>query len=251
MTDELRPASRKSPVADPSAGHLPSSDSGSPRRPAANERRHGGLLGGGTEGNERLTVLTGLLLIMLFAALGVTIVAIGRLLWLHLFLGLVLLGPIALKLASTGYRFMRYYTANRAYRAKGPPLPLLRGLAPVVVFFTLAVFGTGIALLLLGPRSRQPLDELHKLSFIAWILVTAVHVLGHAPETVRVLSGATRTRREVMASHVGEAYRPGLGGPIALALPGGRARTGALIVSLLGGATIAIALVDQFPVWTY
>ncbi|MGZ6624610.1 MAG: hypothetical protein ACXVE8_03320, partial [Solirubrobacteraceae bacterium] len=64
------------------------------------------LLGGGTEGNERLTVLTGALLIVLLAVLGITIVRIGQLLWLHLFLGLVLIGPVALKLASTGYRFM-------------------------------------------------------------------------------------------------------------------------------------------------
>lgn len=208
-----------------------------------------GVLGGGTEGNERLTVLTGLLLIVLFAALGVTIVAIGRLLWAHLFLGLVLLGPVALKLAATGYRFMRYYAGGHAYRAKGPPLPLLRGLAPLVVCLTVAVFGTGIALLVLGPGSRQPLDELHKLSFIAWIVVTAVHVLGHLPESLRVLSGAARSRREVMASHVGAPYRQG--SRAAPALPGGQARTAALIVSLLGGVAVAVAFTGQFTAWTH
>lgn len=79
------------------------------------------LLTGGTEGNERLTVVTGVLLIVLLAALGVTIVFIGRLLWWHLFLGLVLIGPVALKVGSTGYRFMRYYAAEPRYRGKGPP----------------------------------------------------------------------------------------------------------------------------------
>lgn len=41
-------------------------------------------------------MLTGLLLIVMFAVLGVTIIHIGQLLWLHLFLGLLLLGPVAL-----------------------------------------------------------------------------------------------------------------------------------------------------------
>ncbi|HEY2770830.1 MAG TPA: hypothetical protein VGI87_09690, partial [Solirubrobacteraceae bacterium] len=120
------------------------------------------LLGGGTDGNERLTGLTGLLLVVLLAVLGVTIIRIGQLLWLHLFLGLALLGPLALKLMSTGYRFVRYYSHNAAYREKGPPHPALRGLAPVVVFLTLAVFITGVVLLALGPSSRQPLVLLHK-----------------------------------------------------------------------------------------
>jgi hypothetical protein len=216
------------------------------------ESRRGRLLGGGTEGNERLTVLAGLLLIVLFAALGVTIVAIGRLLWLHLFLGLLLLGPVALKLASTGYRFMRYYTSNPAYRAKGPPLPLLRGLAPTVVFFTVAVFGTGVMLLLIGPSSRSSLGELHKLTFIAWILVTAVHVLGHVPETVHTLFGAAATRRELLASREarpsrGRSHRP----TTAPSLAGREGRGAALVISLLGGAALAIALIGQYTVWTH
>lgn len=222
----------------------------SPQRPAATARRRRGVLGGGTDGNERLTVYAGLLLIVSFAALGVTIVAIGRLLWLHLFLGLLLIGPVALKLASTGYRFMRYYTADRAYRAKGPPLPLLRGLAPVVVFFTVAVFASGVALLALGPGSRQPLDEIHKVSFIAWIVVTAVHVLAHLPETVDVLEDATRTRREVLASPGAASSMRGRSGS-AEPVPGGRARAAALLISLLGGAAIAVALIGQYSVWTH
>ena len=78
------------------------------------------LVAGGTEGNERLTVVAGALLIVLLAAVGVTIVFIGRLLWWHLFLGLAVIGPVGLKVGSTGYRFMRYYTADPPTVAKGP-----------------------------------------------------------------------------------------------------------------------------------
>jgi hypothetical protein len=60
----------------------------------------GRCTGGGVEGNERLTALTGLILIALLAVLGVTILRIHQLIWLHLFVGLGLLGPVALKMSS-------------------------------------------------------------------------------------------------------------------------------------------------------
>jgi hypothetical protein len=51
------------------------------------------ITGGGPAGNEQLTSITGTILLVLLAAIGVTIVRIGQLLWLHLFLGLLLIGP--------------------------------------------------------------------------------------------------------------------------------------------------------------
>ena len=77
------------------------------------------LTGGGTDGNEQLTALAGAMLIVLLAIIGVTIVRKSQLISVHLFVGLVLIGPVALKMASTGYRFVRYYTRNGAYQRKG------------------------------------------------------------------------------------------------------------------------------------
>lgn len=62
-------------------------------------------LGGAADGNERLTVATGLVLIPLLAVIAVMILFIGQMLSVHLFVGVLLLGPAGLKLASTGYRF--------------------------------------------------------------------------------------------------------------------------------------------------
>jgi hypothetical protein len=47
---------------------------------------------------------------VLFAAEGVTILSVHRLLTLHFFLGMLLIGPVALKACSVLYRFVRYYT---------------------------------------------------------------------------------------------------------------------------------------------
>src|SRR5436305_11072121 len=99
---------------------------------------------GGVVGNERLTAEAGAVLFVLLAALGLTIPAVGQLMYEHVFLAMLLIPPVMLKLATTGYRFVRYYTRDPAYRRAGPPTPLLRMLAPLVVASTLAVFGTGV-----------------------------------------------------------------------------------------------------------
>ncbi len=137
--------------------------------------------GGGVAGNGRLTGAIAIALLVLLAAEGVTIPFIGQLLGPHVFIGMLLLGPVAMKLASTGYRFARYYRGAPAYVSKGPPSLPVRLLAPGVVLTTVALFGTGVALLLAGPPS-QTLRFAHKLAFIAWFALMTVHVLGHLLE---------------------------------------------------------------------
>jgi hypothetical protein len=204
--------------------------------------RLGGLLGGGTTGNERLTSAAGAVLIVLLAVIGLTIIALGPLLWVHLFVGMVLIGPVLLKLASTGYRFARYYTANPRYRRKGPPALSLRLLAPIVVLSTLVVFASGVALLFAGPGSRDTLLPIHKASFIVWIAFTSIHVLAHLPAMLRSLR---------------DDYRPARGGSSAWerylkANDGANGRAGR-VLSLAGaltfGVVLAIVLIPQFGPW--
>jgi hypothetical protein len=141
--------------------------------------------GSGPAGNERLTAATAVALILMLAIEGVTIVFLRQLLSVHFFVGALLIPPVALKLGSTGYRFGRYYLGSDPYVAKGPPQIVLRMIAPVVVISTLAVFGTGIALMLSGPSSKDALLPFHKASFIVWIAFTGVHMLGHLLELPR------------------------------------------------------------------
>jgi hypothetical protein len=189
------------------------------------------LIGGGTAGNEQLTAATGVVLILLLAALGVTIVRIGALLGAHMFIGLLLLGPVALKMASTGYRFVRYYARVPAYRAKGPPPDALRAIAPLVVLSTIVVFGTGVALLFAAPSQSGFLRTLHKLSFIAWIAVTALHVLGHLVELPAALSADRRLPYDDHGAGRG-------------------ARLLALAGALVGGLVLALVLESRFAAWT-
>jgi hypothetical protein len=188
----------------------------------------------GTEGNERLTAATGATLIVLLAILGVTIVDLRLLIWEHLFIGLALFGPVVAKLASTGYRFVRYYAGNAVYVRKGPPPMLLRALGPVVVLTTLVVFASGVALLGGGPSSRDTWLPIHKLSFIAWLAFMAVHVLGHLPSLPKALRGDYATRKG----------SPGY-------LPGRDGRVIALAGALVAGLVLAIVLIPDFASWTH
>src|SRR6185312_15726038 len=140
---------------------------GPPAKPASARRAR--LFRGGTEGNARLTGTTGLVLLVLLAVEGVTILAIRPLLSLHVFIGLMLIPPVLLKLGSTGYRFLRYYKRDLEYLRKGPPILLMRMLvAPGLVAATFVVFATGVALLAVGPGGQVVLG-LHKASFVVWI----------------------------------------------------------------------------------
>ena len=123
----------------------------SPARPFAAPLRARARRLGGPEGNARLTGMTAAMLLVLLAIEGVTILFLRPLLSVHIFVGMLLIPPVALKLGSTGWRFMRYYAGDRAYRASGPPQLLMRMLAPLVVVATAGLFVTGVALIVLGP----------------------------------------------------------------------------------------------------
>ncbi len=175
---------------------------------------------GGTEGNEILTTAAAAVLTVLLIAEGITILSIGGLLSAHMFIGIVLIPPVALKLGSTGYRFARYYGGSPTYRSKGPPPLPLRVLAPVLVVSTLGVFSTGVWLLLLGHKSDGVLF-LHKATFVLWGAVFAIHFLAHTPRMLRSLRadwGRIR-RRDVPGSGLrGLLVSASVGAGLALAL---------------------------------
>jgi hypothetical protein len=184
---------------------------------------------GGTEGNEILTGATAVVLTVLLIAEGVTIVLIGDLLSVHMFIGMALIPPVSLKLGSTGYRFARYYAGTPAYREKGPPPLLLRVLAPLLVITTITVLATGVVLLVSGRRSDLVFN-LHKVSFIVWGGCFAVHFLAHLPQTVRSLrTGWTRSSRRRIA--------------------GWELRLGVLIGSVGGGLALALAVLSLITAW--
>jgi hypothetical protein len=215
-----------------------------PARPSSEPVRFGGA-----EGNERLTVMTGAVLLLLLAAEGFTILRIGRLLTLHFFLGMLLLGPVALKAGSVIYRFYRYYTGSAPYRRKGPPAPLLRLLGPFVMLLTACVFGSGVMLAIIGPSARHPWLLLHKATFILWFGAMAIHVLAYVPRLPRLLYAEARGID--LSTDGGPRHAAG-GRTVTRAaqILGGRGvRLSLLIASLAAGLVIALLTVHLAGAW--
>jgi hypothetical protein len=174
----------------------------------------------GPDGNERLTTTVALVLLALLALETLTTLSLKSYLAVHIFLGLLLLPAVGLKLASVGWRFVRYYTRSNPYRLKGPPELLLRLLAPFLVISTMTLLGSGVALITTSHRGGLLLT-LHVASFVIWGVLMAVHVLLYLTRTLRVGPADWRRRADLVA---------GAGG-----------RRLALVCALLAGAVVALA----------
>jgi len=177
---------------------------------------------GGTEGNEILTSAAAVVLIVLLVAEGITIVHMRGLLSAHMFIGLVLIPPVLLKLGSTGYRMVSYYSGSRAYRIKGPPAMPLRLMAPLLVGSMIAVLVSGVLLLAAGHKSGALLT-IHKVSFIVFGVLLAVHFLAYIPRVVR-------------------SARANWGAARRQAVPGAGARAILVAAAVGGGVALALAL---------
>jgi hypothetical protein len=176
---------------------------------------------GGSGGNEQLTAVVATLLLVLLAVESATLLDLRRWLTVHAFVGMLLIPVIALKLASAGWRMVRYYLGREEYVRRGPPHVVLRALvAPVMVASTIALFATGVALLALD-QTHGSIVGLHKASFVVWLGALGVHVLTRLPRLWSALQ---------------------------MRVPGLSLRLGAVAASLVAGfavATLTLPAADQ------
>jgi hypothetical protein len=175
----------------------------------------------GTHGNERLIAAAGLVLLVLLLLETLTTLSLRSYLSVHIFLGLLVLPPVALKLGATGWRFFRYYAGSKPYRLLGPPRLLLRLLAPLLVASTLSLFGSGVALIVVG-HGGGLLQSMHAVSFGVWGVVMIVHVLAYLVRTLRLGSADWRRQADLVVA-------------------GARSRRAAVGGALLAGVVLAVA----------
>ncbi len=198
----------------------------SPVRPSGKTSTDGG---NGDErsavvGNERLTALASAVLLVLIVVELVSSASLRTLLPIHIFVGVGLSGPLAVKIGSTGYRFLRYYTRSPAFVRRGPPHLALRVLAPLLLVTTLVVIGSGIGLVVTGPA-------MHNLSVLVWLSMIAIHVFAYIWRTPRLVADDWRKQS-------GRSLAPGRG-----------LRLGVNLGALLVGAVAAILLFPSATPW--
>jgi hypothetical protein len=186
----------------------------------------------GVDGNTRLTAATGMVLFVLLAVEGVTILSVRQMITLHVFVGVLLIGPVLLKAGSTMYRFARYYAGSVPYVRKGPPHLLLRVIGPLVILSTLALLGTGVVLIFVGTNGSGGWLLAHQTSFWIWVTLMTVHVLGHLWEA------AVTSWAEVTTSLRGPAARRR------------RWRFAAVAMALVIGVGAATTLLPTAAPWT-
>jgi len=183
---------------------------------------------GGPAGNRNLTALLGALLLAgTLVELATLVLGLQQTIAVHIFVGVALIPVVVVKLASTGWRMIRYYTNAPAYRAEGPPRPFLRGLAPLVVGSTVALLGSGVGLVLAGPHA-QFFRAVHSASFALFLVVVGVHSLAHLSKLRRfALADWARGRR-----------------------PRGHAlRRGVVAFALVSGGSVAVAAMQFAGPW--
>lgn len=174
--------------------------------------------------------MTGMVLLLLFFLEGITLLALRPMITIHIFIGMLLLPPVALKVFSTGYRFVRYYTGSLSYRRAGPPHPLLRVLGPFLLLTTAGLLGSGVGLLAVGPGNMGIYRRLHTVSFILWFMIMTIHVLAHTWRAAALTGSDLMGRGRNIVS-------------------GTRTRRSLVVGALLLGIAIAIAVLPLDSAW--
>ena len=194
---------------------------------------------GGPAGNARLTAWAGIALLVLFLVECVTLLSLDQMISVHILVGAMLVPLALLKTATTGWRIIRYYAGDPTYRQAGPPPTVLRLLGPLVVLTSLAVLGSGLALVPLGDAAHDTLlafagqrvdaITIHQACFVAWLVVVGLHTLVRLVPAARIAAGRA--------------------GPTAVA--GGARRATVMAVTLAVGAVVGVAVLDASASWTH
>jgi len=182
-------------------------------------------------GNERLTAAVGLLVVIpVSVEVASILLGVHSFMSLHVFVGLALIPAVLLKLGSTGWRFVRYYSRNRAYVAAGPPEVAMRMLAPLFVVATVVLFGSGFAMGFLHGHDLQLARRLHGPAAVIWLALLGIHVLAYFGRALRSAADDA-----LPATH--EPVR------------GTTARRYAVSIVVIGGLVLAAAMVPTQHRW--
>lgn len=203
-----------------------------PTRPLAQVRRDAKQQAA-VFGNEQMTALVGIVLLVLIGAEIVITAKMHALMSIHIFIGVLLTVPLFVKIGSTGYRFLHYYTGSSAFVQKGPPRLEMRLLAPLLLLASLGLVTSGIILALLGPTNVWSVWvlRLHALSVICWLPLLALHVGAYIWRIPRLLLADWQKRATSRVSGRGRRYA-------------------GTLVALLTGVCAAVLFLPHAASWT-
>lgn len=128
----------------------------------------------------------------------------------HFFIGFMLIPLTGLKILSTVYRFLRYYTGDRAYKNAGAPHLLARAIAPLLILSLLVVMVSGVEMWSFANQFGVAWIPVHVFSSIAFTALLAVHIGLHVREAHREAAldlAAVPTTKGAMGEGIGSDRR--------------------------------------------
>jgi hypothetical protein len=173
--------------------------------------------------NSRLTGIAASFVLPLALSEVVTVaLGVRSVINLHVTVGLALLGPVLLKLASVTYRMASYYRGASGYAQRGKPAVGLRLLGGALALSFLSMLASGLALIV-GPSGvHSAARSTHEVSAYVVVLLLIGHLAVHVRPAVRLAAADIRPRTPKVR--------------------GARSRWLALLVSLTLGGVLALLL---------
>jgi hypothetical protein len=141
---------------------------------------------------------------------------------LHVAVGLALLGPVLLKLASVGYRMASYYRGTRGYAQRGRPAVGLRLLGGALTLSVMLMLASGLVLIVGPSGAHTAARSVHVVSAYVVVLLLIGHLAIHLRPAARMAWADIRPRTPKVR--------------------GARSRRLALLVSLILGGVLALLL---------
>ncbi|MDQ0189785.1 hypothetical protein JI721_03880 [Alicyclobacillus cycloheptanicus] len=182
--------------------------------------------------NERVTALAGAILFVLILIELVITANLHSLISVHVFVGVLLSGPLVVKMSSVGYRFFGYYMGSPAFVQKGAPNIWLRLLSPILVIMTILVFVSGFGLAIVGPTHMGLWFKIHAASVALWLPLIAVHIYAHIKRVPGLI--ASDWRRQFGNQVSGRAGRLGIN-----------------VIGLAAGAVAALMMIPVSAPWRH
>lgn len=168
--------------------------------------------------------MTGLALLVLLPVPYATALSLDVFWRVHYFGGLLLIPLLAVKLAGTGWRALRYYLGDRGFREDGPPHPMPRVTASILVLSTVVLFFSGVEMLL-GADRFGSWSTIHNGAAIIFTGALGLHLLAHLWDT------PTEVAADVAPSRIAAPVR----------VPDSRRRVVVTVVAFVVGISLATA----------
>ncbi len=145
------------------------------------------------DGNARLTgISASFVLPLILFEVATVVLGVKSVITPHVAVGLLLVGPVLLKLGSVTYRMASYYRGVSEYRQRGKPAGGLRMLGGCLAVLMLLLLTSGLVLIV-GPNwAHSEARTVHAVTAYGAVALLVIHLAVHLVQAMRLASADMR-----------------------------------------------------------